>query len=120
MRERRVRDRLQTPDVLRRGTLRPHGTGSSRKAAEASPETRSRSGATSTAAASARPAATSASQTSRSRIGSIVTPPRERLEAERGGGDERAGDRAPRPPLLAEPAEERPGHDAADEHASAR
>src|SRR5438874_1450990 len=39
----------------------------------------------------------------------------ERLEAERGGRDERAGDRAARPPLLAEPTEQRPADDAAED-----
>src|SRR5512133_131871 len=42
-------------------------------------------------------------------------PARERLEAERRGRDERAGDRPPGAPLLAEPAEERAGEDGAEE-----
>jgi hypothetical protein len=43
---------------------------------------------------------------------------RERLETQRGGRDERAADRALRPPLLAEPAEQRPRHDPSDQHAA--
>ena len=40
---------------------------------------------------------------------------RKRLEAERGGDEQRAGEHLPAPPLLAEPAEQRPGREPADE-----
>src|SRR5262249_55569682 len=45
-------------------------------------------------------------------------PPGKRLETERRSRGERAADRALRSPPLSEPAEERSGHDAADQHAS--